>query len=119
MRIFESAIVALQALVSNKLRAALTMLGVIFGVAAVISGVALGEGANRPPRERIQRFGTNALWIRPGQFRMGGIGSGMGSMQSLTPEDAEALRKSSPAVAVVAPETGGLAQVKFGNRNTN
>lgn len=120
MNVWESIRVALTGLAANKLRSALTMLGVIIGVAAVIAMIAIAQGARQQTMERIQAFGTNTLTIFAGQARgSGGVRGGMGSSQALTPEDAEAIAALGPPIKNVTPETRNSAQVKFGNQNTN
>ncbi|MBI3946067.1 MAG: ABC transporter permease [Armatimonadetes bacterium] len=120
MSVWESIRVALTGLAANKLRSALTMLGVIIGVAAVIAMIAIAQGAREQTMERIQSFGTNTLTIQSGQARgAGGARGGFGSSQVLTPEDAEAIEKLGTPIKNVTPETRNSAQVKFGNENTN
>ena len=86
---FEAVEVALQSIRAGKLRAALTMLGIIIGVAAVITMVALGTGAQRAIDERIAALGSNLLWIYPGQFHVRGVASDSGA--PMTTDDALAL----------------------------
>ena len=117
MTLWESVRVALRALSANRLRAALTMLGVIIGVAAVIALVAVGQGAQQQITERIQQLGTNLLFVRPGAVREGVVRLGEG-VPTLTYEDALALAEL-PSVALVAPESMTFAQVVAGGANTN
>jgi len=117
--LLESLRVALEGLVSNRLRSVLTMLGVIFGVAAVIGAVSMTQGAKLATLEQFSRFGTNVLTVRPGQLERGGVHWGMGSEQTLTYADALAIAKECPSVVAVAPEVNTTAQVKAGNSNTN
>jgi len=119
MDILESIKIAVEGLVSNRLRSALTMLGVIFGVGAVIGAVSMTQGAKVATLEQFERFGTNVLTVRPGQLQRGGVHWGMGSEQTLTYSDAEAIAKEAPTVTAVAPEASLSAQVKAGNQNTN
>ena len=93
---------AIQALARNKMRSALTMLGVFIGVAALIAMVAVGQGANEAVRKQIESLGTNLLVVVPGASTMGGIRSGLGSASTLTVVDAEALRREAPAVGSVS-----------------
>ncbi|MBO7392931.1 MAG: ABC transporter permease [Abditibacteriota bacterium] len=118
MNITESIILALESIVANKTRAALTMLGIIIGVGAVICMLALASGAKESMMSSIQSMGTNNLTIMSGQSRNGGVRGGMGSMQSLTLSDVEALRKAS-AIGKLAPQVQTSAQVKYANNNTN
>jgi putative ABC transport system permease protein len=119
MSLLELLRVAVEGLVSNRLRSALTMLGVIFGVAAVIAAVSMTEGAKRATLQQFDRFGTNVLRVRPGEAQRGAVRAGMGSVQSLTYADAEAIAAECPSVIAVAPEVNTNAQVKAGNANTN
>ena len=119
MSLWESVRVALEGLVSNRLRSVLTMLGVIFGVGAVIAAVSMTQGAKVATLERFKRFGTNTLRVVPGQMRRGPVGGGMGSEQTLTYADALAITKECPSVVAVAPEVNSMAQVKAGSANTN
>jgi putative ABC transport system permease protein len=102
---------------SNKLRSALTVLGIIIGVAAVITMVALGTGAQRAIDQSISSMGARLLSIYPGQSYHRGVASG--ERVSLTTDDAEALARDAPVVAQVAPELQFPFQVKYGNRNIN
>ncbi|HEX7117600.1 MAG TPA: ABC transporter permease [Longimicrobiales bacterium] len=108
--------VAFGAIVSNKLRAFLTMLGIIIGIAAVITMVALGEGAQRQVEARLQALGTNILTVRPGQNFFGGIDRGDAR---LTAEDAEALLVDRRSILAVAPEMERRQQVEYGSGNAN
>jgi len=119
MSLWESILVALDGLVANRLRSVLTMLGVIFGVGAVIAAVSMTQGAKAATLQEFERFGTNVLTVRPGQSRHGAVRGGMGSEQSLTYADAQAIAKECPTVVAVAPEVNTSAQVKAGNVNTN
>ena len=111
---------ALVSLGSNKLRAGLTLLGIVIGVAAVISLMAIGRGVQTTITERIQSLGTNLLFIRPGETNTRGVGGGQGGASSLTIDDANALRDSpfAPSVQAVAPEFSVSAQVVAGRKNT-
>jgi len=116
MNIVEALRIALGALAANKMRSALTTLGVVIGVAAVIAMVALGEGAKRDIEDRIKKMGSNLLYLAPGQAERGHIWRGFGSADTLTVEDAVALR-SVPEIAGAAPELNKNAQVKHGTTN--
>jgi putative ABC transport system permease protein len=109
---------ALRGLSSNKLRSALTMLGVIIGVGAVIIAIAIGQGSREAVAESIQRLGTNVLTVFPGQQRRGGISFGWGSTNTMTLEDANALLRECPSVRKVSASVNRQAQVKYKNRNT-
>ena len=108
--------VALEAIRANKLRSFLTMLGIIIGIAAVITMVALGEGAQRSVQEQIRRMGTNVLTVRPGQEVFGGVDRGDAK---LTVDDAEALRRQAKNVLAVAPEMQRRLQVVHARNNGN
>jgi putative ABC transport system permease protein len=106
--------VALKSLGANKLRSVLAMLGIIIGVGAVISMLALGAGAKKAVLDRMSAMGTNLLIVRPGQ--RGSMGVVTGTQQNLTLEDAEAILELE-GVDRVAPVVQGNAQVKYMNRN--
>ncbi len=108
---------ALRALRVNKMRSALTMLGIIIGVAAVIAMLAVGTGATRRITEQIASMGSNLLIILPGSTTSGGIRMGAGTQPTLTAEDAEDIPQECPAVDAVAPVLSGTAQVIFGHQN--
>ncbi len=118
MSVWEAMLLCFEAIVANRLRSALTMLGIIFGVGAVIGAVSLTGGARAATLKRFEAMGTNALRVMPGQGR-GPIGGGMGSAQTLTLADAEAIGKECPSVVAVAPEVSTHAQVKAGANNTS
>ena len=107
--------VALKSLLANKLRSFLATLGIIIGVGAVISMLALASGAKKSIMDRVASMGTNVLIVRPGQGHHRGIGGG--SRQSLKLTDAEAILKEVEGVSQVAPVVNGSAQVKFMNKN--
>ncbi|MDW8106946.1 MAG: ABC transporter permease [Armatimonadota bacterium] len=118
MSILENFLTALDSLRTNKMRTLLTMLGVIIGVAAVITMIGIAQGARQATLEQIQRLGANVLTVRPGQARRGGAFLGFGSVQSLKLEDTDAILKScSDLVARVSPEVWTTQQVKYLNRN--
>jgi macrolide transport system ATP-binding/permease protein len=109
--------VAAQALARNKMRSALTMLGVFIGVAALIAMVAVGQGANDAVRKRIESLGTNLMVVLPGAVTAGGVRAGFGSASTLTVADAEAIRREAPAVGSVSYLIRQSGQVQFGNQN--
>jgi len=90
--------IALRALRVNKMRSALTMLGIIIGVGAVIAMVAVGTGASRQISEQMASMGSNLLIVLPGSQTSGGIRSGVGGQITLTLDDAEAISRECPAV---------------------
>jgi len=108
---------AFQALARNKMRSALTMLGVFIGVAALIAMVAIGQGANDAVRKQIESLGTNLVVVVPGATKMGGMRSGQGSASTLTVVDAEALRREAPAVGSVSFLIRQSGQAQYANQN--
>ena len=106
-----------QALARNKLRSALTMLGIFIGVAALIAMVAVGQGANQAVQEQIASLGTNLLIVVPGAVTSSGVRAGFGSRSTLTAADAEAIPKEDPAVLVISYLDRQTAQVENGNLN--
>jgi putative ABC transport system permease protein len=116
MSIFMTIRIALKALARNKLRTALTMLGMIIGVAAVIAMVALGSGAQAMIEDQVKAQGTNLITIFPGFSAMGGAKGGMGSSTRLVEEDAKALREL-PEVAYVTEAVNTRTQLIYGNQN--
>src|SRR5512136_1689189 len=109
--------ISLRALRVNKMRSALTMLGIIIGVGAVITMLAVGTGASRRIAEQIESIGSNLLIILPGSTTAGGVRMGAGTQPTLTLRDADAIKKECPAVAYVAPILNGVAQVVYGHTN--
>lgn len=109
--------ISLRAIRVNKMRSALTMLGIIIGVGAVITMLAVGTGARQRIEEQISGMGSNLLIILPGATTSGGARMGAGTQPTLSMGDAEAIQKESPAVQAVAPVLGGVAQVVYGNQN--
>jgi putative ABC transport system permease protein len=108
--------VAFKALLRNKMRTALTMLGMIIGVAAVITMVALGTGAQSSIETQIQSAGTNMIMVSAGNFMNAGVRTGQGNASTLTPEDALAIRDV-PGVQYLAPGVNTRGQVVAGNMN--
>jgi putative ABC transport system permease protein len=120
MDIRETFRVALRAIRRNKVRSALTMLGVIIGVASVIAMIALGSGARASIDQQIQSQGTALIYVSSGSF--GGPGrahQGSGSVQTLTIEDAEAIAREIPTIARWTPGVRGRAQVIAASNNWN
>ncbi len=108
--------VALRSLYANRLRTVLAMLGIIIGVAAVISMLAVGATAQSEVMNQISMMGTNLLMVRPGQRGTGGVLSG--TAQNLTVKDAESIVANVPGIKYVAPVVSGTAQLKYLSRNT-
>jgi len=114
-----SLIMAIRGLGANKLRAFLTMLGVIIGVGAVIIAIAIGQGSREAVAASLRSLGTNVLTVMSGQQRRGGVSMGFGSSVSLVPEDAEAILKGCPSIVRVSPSVSRNAQVKYQAENTS
>lgn len=119
MKNSESFSIALEGLAANKMRALLTMLGIIIGVSAVITMLALAGGASGRMMQQIKQMGTNVLVVNSGQSKSGAVRGGFGSMDTLTLEDSEALLAKCSAILKTAPEVRSNAQVKFRNKNTS
>ncbi len=111
--------IAMRALARNKLRSALTMLGIIIGVAAVIAMVSVGQGAQQQAQEQIAAMGSNVLFVGSGAVSRGGMSMGWGATKSLVYDDMTAILHECPAIAAAAPGTTATAQVVFGNDNWN
>ena len=109
--------IALRALRVNKMRSALTMLGVIIGVGAVVAMIAVGSGAKAQITAHIASIGSNLLIVRSGSTTSGGLRMGSGTVPTLTVEDSEAILTEVPSVKLVAPDLTGTAQVVYGNQN--
>ncbi|HZO01048.1 MAG TPA: ABC transporter permease [Burkholderiales bacterium] len=108
--------IALRALAVNKLRSALTMLGIVIGVGAVIVMIAVGAGAQARVEEQIRALGSNLLLVMPGSTTAGGVRMGFGSGSTLTEDDVVAINREIPE-ALAAPALRGAAQVIWGNAN--
>jgi putative ABC transport system permease protein len=113
--------VAFRALVRNKMRAALTMLGIIIGVSAVIAMVSIGQGASASVQAQIESIGTNLLFVSAGAQNVGGVRSGTGDTgnQNLTVDDLEAIKREVPSVSMVTPSVNARSQLVAGNMNWN
>jgi putative ABC transport system permease protein len=109
--------IALRSLKVNKLRTALTMLGIMIGVAAVIAMVSVGTGAQARVAEQIQSLGSNLIIALSGSTNQAGVRLGQGSQTTITEDDASAIAREVPAVQVAAPSSRGNAQVVYGNLN--
>ncbi len=116
-RLLASLRIALRALMVNKMRSALTMLGIIIGVGAVIAMIAVGSGAKSVIAERIASMGSNMLIVMSGSSTSGGFRFGSGTVPTLTAEDAKAILSEISSVKYVAPTLPGVAQVVYGNQN--
>ena len=109
--------IAFKALGRNKMRTALTMLGMIIGVSAVITLVAMGNGAQAVIEDQIKGAGTNMIIVRAGNFTFGGVRQGSGAASTLTVDDAEALRQQVPGIQYLAAGVNQRTQVVAGNQN--
>ncbi|HEX2323913.1 MAG TPA: ABC transporter permease [Chloroflexota bacterium] len=116
----ESVRVALRALGANKLRAGLTMLGMIIGVGAVIALMSIGQGVQASVTSQIKGLGSNLLFVTPGATTSGGVRAQAGTAPTLTSEDAEAIVDSGrvPQAVAAAPEAGNFGQVVANGQNT-
>jgi len=121
MGLLESVRAALGSLAANKLRSGLTMLGIIIGVAAVISLMGIGQGVCQGIDAQIGRMGTNLLFVSAGSSTVSGVSQGAGSTQNLTYEDALALVDPdlAPSVVDAAPETNAFGQIVYRGNNVN
>jgi len=108
---------SLQALARNKLRSALTMLGVFIGVAALIAMVAVGDGASAAVKKQLESLGTNMVVVQPGATTAGGVRAGAGSASTLTVIDAETILRDDPAVQRVSYLSRQAGQVEYGDQN--
>src|SRR5688500_613892 len=113
--------VAFRALIRNKMRAALTMLGIIIGVSAVIAMVSIGQGASASVQAQIESIGTNLLFVSAGAQNVGGVRSGTGDTgtNTLTVDDLEAIKREVPSVSMVTPNVNARSQLVAGNMNWN
>jgi putative ABC transport system permease protein len=113
--------VAFRALQRNKMRAALTMLGIIIGVSAVVAMVSIGQGAQAAVQAQIESIGTNLLFVSAGAQNVGGVRSGTGDSgtNTLTVEDLEAIKREVPSVSMVTPTVNARSQLVAGNMNWN
>jgi putative ABC transport system permease protein len=117
MNLWSAGKVSFRSLRANKMRSALTMLGMIIGVGAVIIMVAIGEGANQRISAQISSVGSNLLLVLPGSTTSGGLRSGFGGVPTLTMGDARAIGKELPSVRFATPSIRTSAPVVYGNQN--
>ena len=117
MNVWASARIAVRALRVNKLRSALTMLGIVIGVGAVITMVAVGAGAQARVAEQIQSLGSNMIIVLSGSITAGGVRMGSGSQLTITEDDAWAIQREIRTVTAAAPTSRGSAQIVYGNLN--
>jgi len=116
-RLMASFRIALRALVVNKMRSTLTMLGIIIGVGAVVAMIAVGSGAKQRIEEQIASMGSNLLMVESGSATSGGFRMGAGTTATLTVGDAKAIETEIPGVKYVAPSIRGVCQLVYGNQN--
>ena len=117
MNLYSAGKVSFRSLRANKMRSVLTMLGMIIGVAAVIVMVAIGAGANERIAAQIASVGSNLLLVLPGSTTSGGLRSGFGTTPTLTMDDAKAVGKELPSVALASPSSRSSGPVVYGNQN--
>lgn len=117
MNLSETVRIAWRAVRANLMRSVLTMLGIIIGVAALITMVALGNGAQNQVEAQIRSLGANLLMVQPGSANQGGVRLGAGSRHTLTEDDAAAFAAEIPGVVVAAPSVSGPGQLVHGNTN--
>jgi putative ABC transport system permease protein len=109
--------VAMNALRRNKMRSFLTMLGIIIGVASVITMLAIGQGSKKSIQDQIASMGSNMLFVIPGSMRMGGVQQGSTNSQRLTVTDANAIKTGCDAIIAVSPEVRANGQAVYGSSN--
>ena len=109
--------IAIRALANNKFRGFLTMLGIIIGVASVISMLAIGQGSKRSIREQISEMGSNMIMIRPGNGKFGGVRQSASSMQTLKLEDFEAITRDVSLIDKATPMVNSSGQIIYGANN--
>jgi ABC-type antimicrobial peptide transport system permease subunit len=114
IRIF---VLAMSALTRNIMRSALTTLGIVIGIAAVIGVVEMGQGSAAAVQKTIASMGADNLLVQPGTASSGGVTFGSGSVITLTPQDCDAILRECPAVAAAAPVVRARTQIVYGNRN--
>ncbi len=111
--------VAWQGIMSNRMRSTLTILGIVIGIASVITLLAVGRGAQVQTQKQIQGLGVNLIMVRPGAAAPGAISQGFGTSSTLTFDDAQAIKEACPAVSNVAPVYQANLQIQYGGNNTN
>jgi putative ABC transport system permease protein len=109
--------IAVNALRRNKMRAFLTMLGIVIGVASVIAMLAIGQGSKKSIQDQVSSMGSNMILIFPGAQSRGGVQMGNASSKSLTIDDANAIESQCPSIKMVSPEVRSSGQVIYANQN--
>ncbi len=117
MNVLSVIVVGLAALTRNRMRSALTVLGIVIGVAAVIATLAIGQGARAAVQQQIASLGANTLTVLSGTVTAGGARMGMGGTTTLTADDATAIKSDCPGVDAVAPTVRTVGQVVAGDQN--
>jgi putative ABC transport system permease protein len=118
MNLSDSVKVAIEALIANKLRAMLTMLGIVIGVGSVIALMAVGQGSQKAVEMKISGLGSNLIFIRPGSTSSSGVKQGNGTAMTLTLQDAQAIPGAVPGVTATAPEFRVPVQILGSGQNT-
>jgi ABC-type antimicrobial peptide transport system permease subunit len=113
----KTVITAVRALRRNLMRAALTTLGIMIGVGAVIAMMEIGNGSSQAIQKTVASMGANNLMVFPGNFSMRGVSSGSGGRVTLTPQDAEEIEKQCTALRAVAPIVSSRTQLVYGRKN--
>src|SRR5271156_2419513 len=116
-KLFRTVRTAFRALRRNVMRSALTTLGIVIGVAAVIAMTEIGQGSSTAVQKTIASMGANNLLIMPGTASSGGVTFGSGSVITLTPQDADAIARECPSVNSVATVVRTRTQTTFANKN--
>jgi ABC-type antimicrobial peptide transport system permease subunit len=117
VKAYRTARTAVKALLRNPMRAMLTTLGIVIGVASVIAMMEIGTGSSAAVQKTIASMGANVLMVRPGAASSGGVTFGAGSEMTLTPDDCEAILRLCPSVRNATPVVRARTQVVYGNRN--
>src|SRR5262245_49428158 len=117
MFLWRTLVMAVHALRRNVMRSALTTLGIVIGVAAVIAMMEIGQGSSAAVQRTIQSMGADNLLIQPGTASSGGVSFGSGTIMTLTPQDADAVVRECPSVRNAAPIVRARTQVVYGNKN--
>ncbi|MBY0550682.1 MAG: ABC transporter permease [Candidatus Obscuribacterales bacterium] len=118
MSFLEQLAIAWQGLLGNRLRSVLTVLGIVIGIASVITLLGIGQGAKQEAEKQVQALGVNLIYIRPGSSGTGGISQGQGTAPTLTYDDARSIKENCPAVQDSAPQYSSSFQVQYNEQNT-
>ena len=109
--------IAMNALMRNKFRAFLTMLGIIIGVASVIAMLAIGQGSKQSIKDQISTMGSNMIFVMPGSEQRGGVMMGNSNAQNMKMSDVDALKANVTNIVAISPELRTSGQAVFGNSN--